>query len=229
MPSLLPRSTIAKKLVNGVTGLLLFLFIIFHLSANLLLLANDPDLFNSWVHFLRGFGPLVDAAEIGLGLVFLYHAIAGLMVYFGKRAARKQRYAAAGSAGKPSKKTLASRTMAVTGIVLLAFLVWHVASFRFGPGEAQGYVTTLPDGEEVHDLYRVVVEAFSNLWVVGAYVAVMLLLGFHLRHGFWSMFQTLGAYHPRWTALFYSLGIAVGLVFAVGFLIIPIWVYVSYA
>ncbi len=222
--ALFPRSSIAKKWLNGLTGLGLFVFMAIHLSENLLLLANDPMLFNGWAHFLRKFGPLLYLIEVGLLLFFLGHIFSALSVYFDKRKARPSRYAVQGNAGGASRKTASSVTMIFTGLVLLAFVVWHVLTFRFGPGIAQGYVAIL-DGEQVIDIHRLVVEFFSNSINVAIYVGVMVFFGFHMRHGFWSMFQSLGAHHPRYTPALYSLGVLVGLLFALGFIVIPIWVY----
>lgn len=226
MSSLLPRSSVAKKIINGVMGLALILFILFHLSANLLLLANDPDLFNRWVHFLEGFGPLTRLAEVGLLVFFVLHIYSAVMVTIDNLRARPVGYRTRGSAGNPSRKTASSQTMVISGLLLLAFLVWHVWVFRFGPGLESGYVALI-DGEAIRDLHRLVVEYFADLWNVTLYVAVMVFLGFHLRHGFWSMFQTLGAFHPRYTPFFFGVGAVVGLVLAVGFIVIPIWVYTT--
>jgi succinate dehydrogenase / fumarate reductase, cytochrome b subunit len=95
-----------------------------------------------------------------------------------------------------------------------------VMTFRFGP-----YYTVTVDGVEMRDLHRLVVEVFRNPVNVALYVAVMVLLGLHLRHGFWSALQSLGAYHPRWTPLWYTGGAIVAALLAVGFIVIPVWVY----
>jgi succinate dehydrogenase / fumarate reductase cytochrome b subunit len=112
--------------------------------------------------------------------------------------------------------------MIYTGLVLLAFVIWHVYTFRFGP-----HYTVEVDGVAMRDLHKLVVEFFSNPWNVVAYVAVMVFLGVHLRHGFWSALQSLGAYHPRWTPIWYTGGLVVALALAVGFIVIPVWVYLS--
>ena len=118
--------------------------------------------------------------------------------------------------------------MVVTGLVLLIFVIVHLKMFKFGPGVEAEYVDvhlTEIHGEEVRDLYRLVEEKFSNVWTVIGYVAVMLLLGLHLRHGFWSAFQSLGIGYPRYAPLIYSVGIVFAIVMAVGFLLLPILIY----
>ncbi len=220
--SFIPRSSVAKKIVNAITGIGLFLFVIVHLSENLLLLTGNPGDFNRWAHFLFSLGPLLTVMELGLLAFFLVHIWSALVVYGDKLKARPSGYEVVRAAGGASRKTLSSQTMIYTGLVLLVFLVWHVATFRFGPE----YMTEI-DGVAVRDLHRLVVEFFSNPWNVVAYVAVMVFLGFHLRHGFWSALQSLGAYHPRWTPVWYTGGLVVALVLAVGFIVIPVWVYFS--
>ncbi|MCS6903584.1 MAG: succinate dehydrogenase cytochrome b subunit [Candidatus Bipolaricaulota bacterium] len=224
--ALWPRSSVAKKFFNGLTGLGLTLFIIVHLAGNLLLLTGNPDDFNRYAHKLESLGPLLWLAEIGLALFFVVHILSALTVYFDKQRARPTPYAVSGNAGGASRKTISSQTMIITGLVLLVFVPWHVASLKFGPGVEEGYVTVV-DGLLVRDLHSWVIEYFQNPVHVALYVLVMLLLGFHVRHGFWSMIQTLGAYHPRWTPLWYTGGLVFAVVMAVGFLVIPIWIYVN--
>lgn len=218
-------SSIGKKILSGVTGLGLCGFMVAHLAGNLLLLVGAEP-FNAYPHFLASLahGFFLPVAELGLAALFLAHATAGVRVFFDRRRARPQRNNKIGNAGGPSQKTLASRTMLVTGLVLLVFLVIHVWMFRLGPAESAGYVTTV-DGEQARDLYRLVIETFQNPAPVVAYTLVMLLLGFHLRHGFWSAFQSLGANNPKYMPLITTVGIAFALLMAVGFLIIPIYIY----
>lgn len=218
----LPRSSVAKKFLNAITGIGLFLFVVIHLSENLLLLTGNPDDYNRWTHFLKSFGPLLILIELGLAAFFLAHIWSALIVYRDKLKARPSGYSLYRSAGWTSRQTLSSQTMVYTGLVLLAFVIWHVITFRFGP-----YYETTVDGVTMRDLHKLVVEVFSNPVNVALYAAVMIFLGFHLRHGFWSALQSLGAYHPRWTPVWYSGGVLVALVLALGFIVIPLWVYFS--
>jgi succinate dehydrogenase / fumarate reductase cytochrome b subunit len=217
-------SSVAKKLLNGLTGLGLIVFVILHLGGNLTLLSPNPDTFNAYAHKLTGLGFLLYAAEIGLLLLFLAHIVSALAVWVQNRGARSERYHVSVSRGKPSRKSVSSVTMIYTGLILFAFVVWHVVTFRFGPGISDGYVTYI-NGEEARDLHRLVVEFFSNPINVVLYVAVMILLGFHLRHGFWSAFQSIGVNHPKYSPFIYALGIAAAFVLAIGFLILPVWLY----
>jgi succinate dehydrogenase / fumarate reductase cytochrome b subunit len=219
-------SSVGKKFLTGITGLALCAFIVEHLSGNLLLLHKDPEPFNKFAHFLHSFGKFLIGLEVGLAAVFIVHIIAGVRIAMGKEKARprEMRYRYTANAGTPSRKSWGSVSMVFTGMVLLGFLIVHLRMFKFGPGIEAGYVTEI-DGEQARDLYRLVEEKFQNLWIVIGYIAVMLLLGLHLRHGFWSAFQSLGMNHPRYTPVIYSAGILFAIVMAVGFLLLPIWIY----
>ncbi len=214
-------SSVGKKLLTGLTGLALMGFIVTHLLGNLNLFVGS-EAFNGYTEALHEFGALLVVAEIGLAALFVLHAVSAIQVWRDKRKARSVQNSLVATKGAPSKQTVFSRTMIITGSVLLAFLILHVAQFRFGLFGGLDYTTTI-DGKEVRDLYRLVVETFQNpLWVAG-YMAVMLLLGAHLRHGFWSSFQSLGLLDPRLRPLAYSAGAAFALVIALGFFVMPIY------
>ena len=215
-------STVGRKYVMGLSGLALVAFIVIHLAGNLTLFFG-AEAFNSYVLKLESLGPLIRLAELGLMAVFVFHIIFALSVTAQNKAARKNRYAVKGNAGKPSRKSLASQSMIYTGLVLLVFLVAHIWMFRFATRFNPQHVTL--HGSEVINLYKPVVMAFKNIWIVLGYSAVMILLGLHIRHGFWSAFQSLGAWHPRYTPVIYTLGVLLAVVLALGFLVLPGWVY----
>lgn len=213
-------SQVGRKILTGITGVLLVLFVIAHLIGNLQLLDPDPEPFNAYGALLHGTGILLYLVEIGLAVVILLHAFIGISIWLRRRKARKNGYVESRSKGGASKQSVASRTMAITGTVLLIFLVIHIIQFRFGPD-----VRAVVDGESVHDLHLLVEQTFSHLGWVIFYVGVMLLLGFHLRHGIWSALQSLGAMKPRWSRGIYSLALVLGILIAVGFIILPVIIY----
>lgn len=217
--STIVTSTVGRKFLNGLTGFFLCLFITVHLLGNLLIVFN-PEGFNVYAHTLESLGEILIAVEIGLVLVFLIHAITAVSVWWNKLSARPDKYRMVKSVGYPSRQTISSRTMIYTGIILGVFLVIHVIMFKYGP-----YYLTTHEGVQIRDLYKLVVEEFSKKWTVIAYEAVMILLGFHLRHGFWSAFQSLGMNHPKYSPIIYVLGIIFAIVIAVGFLAIPPYIY----
>jgi succinate dehydrogenase / fumarate reductase, cytochrome b subunit len=218
-------SSVGKKLITGLTGVLLVGFVVMHLLGNLTLLVGG-DAFNEYADFLAklGHGKLLTVAELGLVVIFGSHIVSGVSVALRRQKARPEGYQYHGNAGGVSKKSASSQSMIYTGTVLAIFLIVHVWQFRLGPV----YETTL-HGEKVRDLYKLVVETFSNGAWVGFYVAVMLMLGFHLRHGFWSMFQSLGLTNKRLLPVLVPLGVAVAVLLAVGFLSLPVYLNMTAA
>ncbi|MFQ5674679.1 MAG: succinate dehydrogenase cytochrome b subunit [bacterium] len=214
------RSSVGKKVVMALTGLAMVIFLIEHLSGNLLLFSRNPDPYNEYSHFLISFGWLLIVAEIILIAILLAHVFSAISITVGKHKARPIGYGKTGNAGGASKKTLASRTMIWTGLVTFAFLAIHLKTFKFGP-----QYSTRVGGVDIRDLHTLVWEVFRDPVYVVWYVGALFFLGFHLRHGFWSAFQSLGVNHPRYTPLIYSIGILVAVVISVGFLGIPLWIY----
>jgi succinate dehydrogenase / fumarate reductase, cytochrome b subunit len=214
-------SPVGKKVLTGITGLGLTLFVLMHVSGNLSYFKSS-DAYNAYSHFLLSLGPLLYAVELGLVAFFVIHAVLGIRIYLGKRRARPQGYKAYASKGKPSMQTLSSRSMIVTGILLLLFLVIHIKTFKYGT-----YYETVVDGVPMRDIARLLTETFQSPLYTFGYVAIMLLLGVHLRHGFWSAFQSLGAMNPRLTPVVYGLGVVIAFLIAFGFLVLPLWIFFS--
>jgi succinate dehydrogenase / fumarate reductase cytochrome b subunit len=219
-------STLGRKYLMGASGMALVLFLVVHLLGNLTLYAKSGDAINAYAAKLESLGVGLVVLEVGLVAVILLHIVTAFQVTFTSKVARPIGYDSPKSKGGPTKNSVGSRNMIVTGIVLMVFLVIHVTQFRFGPDEAEGYTATV-DGLMVHDIYRVVVETFVQPKWVAFYVACMGFLGFHLRHGYWSAFQSLGLINPRWSKPIYLLGLLIALLLAFGFLFIPIYIYVT--
>ena len=217
-------SSVARKFINGLTGLALSGFIILHLAGNFALLTGEAEKFNEYSHFLLGLGALIYTAEAILVAFFVFHIITAITVWWGKQMARPDGYKKTGAAGEPSKKSFSSKTMIYTGIIVLIFTVIHIKTFKYGPGIDEGYVMMI-DGEPIRDLFRLAVDVFSKPVYVIWYVFSMIVLGFHLRHGAWSMFQSLGLNRTRVSNVLYWLALVFAIVMAFGFLIIPIVLY----
>ena len=209
----------------ALSGLGLFVFIVVHLLGNLSFFAGQ-DAFNSYSHKLTSLGPLLYLVEIGLITIFIFHVLFAVSTYRDNTQARKVKYETVKNAGPPSLKTISSRSMFYTGIVIFVFVIIHLKTFKYGPSFEDGYLFTNESGE-IRDLYRLVVEIFKKPLYVIVYVSVMIILGYHLRHGFWSAFQSLGTMHPRYTKLIYGLGVALALVIAIGFLVLPLYVFLG--
>ena len=214
-------SSVGKKVITGITGLALFAFVCVHLIGNLTLFIG-PGAFNSYAYFLETalHGWLIYAFEVGMIALFAFHMLSAIWVaWIDKRRARPEGYRLSKNAGGKSRKTLSSRTMIYTGLILIVFVVLHVKMFKF----ADHPLIAQPDGHHMKDLYAVVVDAFSQPVVTILYVVVMIVLGFHLRHGVWSALQSLGWTNNRWLPLFTGASLLFGVVLALGFLIMPLY------
>ena len=209
-------------MIMALAGLFWFLFLLAHLLGNLTIFAG-PDALNGYAHKLEGLKALVIAAELFLALALIFHAMYGMIVWWEKWKARPQKYAMYRSKGKPSYQTTSSRTMLYTGIIIFIFVVIHLLNFKFGRFE-----TTTIDGQEVRDLFVLVKEVFNQPLYLIFYEVVMILLGFHLRHAFWSAFQSLGWGNQKYTPMLYKLGVLLAIIIAAGFFTIPIYVYLKY-
>ncbi len=216
-------SSVGKKLLTGLTGFLLMGFIIAHLLGNFTLLIG-PEAFNHYAHFLETafHGWLVYIFEAGIIVIFLVHMASAVTVAVtDKLKARPVSYEKKEDAGGASRMTLSSKSMIYTGVLLVLFVIMHVKSFKFGGAPM------IPDGHggEIKDLYSVVDAAFSKPLLTSVYVVVMLMLGLHLRHGFWSAFQSLGLTRKSTLPLLEKLAVVFAVLMAFSFLIIPIIMY----
>lgn len=209
-------SSVGTKLLIGITGLLLVAYLILHLVGNLGVLAGR-ETFNHYAHTLIS-NPLVVPAEIALLLVFLVHIYKTVVMWTRNRAARPIAYEKKAWAGYTSRKSVSSTTMIWTGLVTLGFVVVHLAQMKFGAWYQIG-------DPPIRDLYRTELEVFASPIWVAVYVACMILVGFHLRHGISSALQSLGADHPVYTKRLVLFGTILAILIGGGFAIIPIWVY----
>ena len=209
-------SSVGTKLLIGLTGLFLVAFLAFHLFGNLLLFLG-PEKYNEHAHALIS-NPLVIPAELGLVALFLLHAIKAALNFVDNRAARRTSYETKTWARGPSRKSWASTTMIVSGIIVFLFVPLHLVTFKYGPD----YASTEAG---VRDLYRLLIEVFQSPFYVTYYVLSMIIVGLHLRHGIWSSLQSLGLIPDRWTrivaAACYGLALAIG----AGYVLIPLYIF----
>ena len=213
-------STVGTKILIAITGLAMFVFLIAHMAANLLLFVG-PDAYNGYSHALIS-NPAIYLAEAVLVGVFAVHVFKAATNWFANRSARPQAYVKKEWAGHTSRKTVASTSMIYTGVVIFVFTLLHLVTFKFGPW----YETTL-HGQPVRDLYRLVVEVFQRPAYVVGYTVVMALVLLHLRHGVSSAFQSLGWSHPRYNRLIVGAGYAFAVLIGVGFALPPIWIFLT--
>jgi len=213
-------SSVGTKVLIGITGFALFLYLVIHIAGNLLVFFG-PAVFNQYAYMMEERNPLLPAIELLLLAVFLVHIYKTVRMFLSNQSARPVRYAQKKPAGRPSRKSLASSTMIVSGLWLLAFLIVHVKAFRFSP--------TYPWGDGGRDLYRQEMENLSNPFVAGFYVLSMIVVGSHLWHGISSAVQSLGLDHPRWTPRVLTAGKLFAVAIAGGFIVIAVWVYLRQA
>lgn len=219
-------SSVGAKQVMAVTGLILWLYILGHITGNLQVFLGR-DAFNSYAAFMQGTKPLLWGSRIVVFLSIALHAWAGIRVTRLNREARPHRYA-------HERATLAStpmsRTMIASGVVLLVFFVFHIQHFTVhGVGNATFAEETLASGETRPDAWLMVYSAFKRPLMVVFYVVGMFFLFAHLAHGTVSLLQSLG-----WYRAFRSVGVkracwAVTIAIAVGAMAIPVVIYLGWA
>jgi len=204
------ESTNGKKVIMGATGFILFAFIVGHMLGNMQIYAG-ADKFNSYGHFLHGVPELLWIVRIGLLAAVGLHIWASVGLALRKTKARPVGYAKR----QNTVSSYASRTMYWSGPILLAFVIYHILHLTAGvvhPG------SSFQEG----DVYANTVGGFQVWYVSAWYIFSMILLGLHLRHGFWSMFQSLGINHPRHTPILQKAAIAFAIIVTAGFISIPV-------
>jgi len=212
-------SSVGTKLLIGLTGLLLFLYLILHLAGNALIFAG-PDIFNTYSHRLIS-NPLIVPIEIALLVVFLLHVYKAVTNYVANRRARPIGYDQKRFAGHTSRKSFASSTMIWSGLIVFLFIIVHVKQFKYG-----AWYQTVSD-DPIRDLARTEYEVFAQPAWVAFYVIATLLVGLHLRHGISSGFQSIGFDHPVYTRRLTQWGVAFAILIGAGLAIIPIWVFLT--
>lgn len=211
------RTSIGKKYIMGVSGLIWAGFVLGHMLGNMTIFIS-PDMYNAYGHAIVTSGILIPT-EILLVAALVTHVAMGIWLTVENRAARgPQRYAVTPKGEKGG--SLASRTMAAQGSIILAFIILHLITFKYGTH----YETTV-NGVVMRDLARLMVEVFKNEVYVGWYVVSLVLLGFHLRHGVSSIFQSFGFKNDFYGPKIKAVSIAYALIVALGFLSQPIYVY----
>lgn len=209
-------STVGKKYLMGISGLVWAGFVLGHMAGNLLMFVS-ADAYNAYGHALTS-GKAIYAIEAVLILALLTHVYCAISLTIQNRASKGTRYAVSASGEK--RVSLASRTMAVQGSLILAFIILHIATFKYGTH----YETTV-DGVVIRDLHKLLVEVFHQPGYIFWYVICLILLGFHLSHGVKSSFQSLGLMNGSYRELLHKVSIGYAVIVAVGFIAQPIYVF----
>ena len=212
-------STIGRKQLVAITGLIWTLFVLGHMAGNLLIFAG-PEMYNKYGHAIVSNKPLLLAAESTLVLALITHVFLTIWITKQNRQSRPQGYAVSPSGEK--KASMASRTMIFQGSIILVFIILHLITFKYGT-----YYSVTYNGVEMRDLHRLMVEVFDQPAYVIWYVVALLCLFTHLSHGVTSVFQTWGLNHPQFNRLVTNCGYAYAVIVTLGFLAQPLYIFLQ--
>jgi succinate dehydrogenase / fumarate reductase cytochrome b subunit len=207
-------SSIGRKAVVAVTGLFMVLFVVTHLLGNSTIFAG-PDGINAYAEKLHGLGPFVLVFRVFMAAMLVLHVIFAILLTLENRAANPGKYAVK----KMLKATFASETMIWTGLLLLAFIVYHLLQFtlRVTPDVVLG-----TDAKNRFDVFTMVFSSFKVTPIALVYVAAMVTLFLHLSHGIQSIFQTFGLNNDKTLPQFGAFGKVLSALFLVGYSAIPV-------
>lgn len=205
---LLWQNSVGKKALMAVTGIILALYVLAHLIGNLQIYAGAEKI-DAYAKFLHSNPGMLWFARIVLLAAVLTHATAGVLLWLEKQKARPVAYFDRANV----QSSAASRTMIWSGIVILGFVVFHVFNLTLG--------AAIPGYEEVRPSVNVPA-AFRVGWAAAIYIVAMVGVGFHLWHGLYSLFQSLGFRHPRYTPFIRSAAALLATLVALGNISIPV-------
>ena len=200
-------SSVGKKLMMAVTGIGFLFFLCAHLIGNLTLYGGS-DAFNGYAERLHSLGGLLAVFNLGLIFLAVIHISTGLVLFVQNLQARPTRYQVDRRAGG---RTTSSVTMPYTGILILCFVIFHLINFTF----VDKSNTTI---------YEIVSSAFASPLYVVIYIMAVIIVALHVRHGLWSAFQTIGANHPKYMPAMMIASLLFGLIVAMGFGVLPIYI-----
>ena len=214
------KSSIGKKFMMALTGSFLLIFLIVHLIGNITLFFG-PEAFNGYVETLDIIKPLIRIIEVVLLAAFILHIYNGLVLWLenkrtqGGNFVRKYKVNASGD-----NSSFSSRTSFITGSIIFIFLVLHLGTFfwRFNVHDPEGLANT-------HQYFDIVTGFFTIWWYVVLYIIAVLLLGYHLNHGFQSAFQTFGWNHKKYFPIIKICGTIYALIMTLGFVSMPIYFF----
>jgi succinate dehydrogenase / fumarate reductase cytochrome b subunit len=210
------QSTNGKKVVMAVTGCLMFLFVIGHMLGNLQIF-EGPARINAYGHLLHNLGELLWIFRGTMLLAIVLHITATVQLALRSQQARPIGY----SRKEAINSSYASRTMYWSGPIVLAFIIFHLLQFT------AGYIH--PGSQFIEgDVYHNVVAGFQVWWVSVWYIFAVSLLGLHLSHGIWSMFQSVGLAHKRHTQLLKTAAGAIATLIVLGYISIPISIMLGF-
>jgi len=218
-------SSVGKKFVMGLTGVFLILFLIVHVCVNACIWAMDGgQMFNLAAHFL-GTTVVMRTLEIGLFAGFILHIVQAYVLEQQNRKKRSVGYQV--PMGNKGSKWY-SRYMGWLGTFVLLFLVIHIKNFWIPSRFLEMPEVSYPPGVEVHDLFSLMKDTFTNIWLVVIYLIGCLALAYHLMHGFQSAFRSLGVSNGRYLKLINGIGVGFAIIVPLAFAMMPISMYFNW-
>ena len=220
------NSSIGSKLLVALTGIGLVLFVAQHVVSNMIGVFGGQDALNSYAAYMKADPLFLWTARSLILVALLVHVFLTLRLTLQNRAARPEKY----GRYKRREKGISSRLMALSGLTLLAFIIYHLMHFTIGGTHPEHFhmLETLPDGSTRHDVYSMLVLGFQQVPVSVGYILAMFLLAVHLSHGVTSLFQTLGLSHPKWDPLIKWAGPVTAAAIALGFISMPVAVLIGF-
>jgi len=219
------RTSVAKKQIVAVTGLVGVGFIIGHLAGNSLIFLG-PEAFNGYAEMLRAVPELLWMARAALIAAFVIHVYFTIALTLENRAARTGRYAVSATHGETN---FAKKTMIYTGLVVFFFLFLHLTDFTFPDKSGPNSVLAGADGEASYAIYGLVWNSFAkNIFRSVFYILAVCCVGLHLSHGIQSLFQTIGFFNDRYTPVIRKASNVLGALIAIGFSLIPLYIIVRH-
>jgi len=220
------QSSLGKKFIMAVSGFVLFLFVLGHLAGNLQIFLG-PEAINRYGHFLQSNPELIWPARVVLLALVGLHIWAAVKLSAENKAARPVAY----DRYEPLGSTHASRTMLMSGLIILVFVIYHILHYTVQVKSinltGQNFLQ-LTDREKRHDIFKMMVLGFSNGWVSGFYILGMALLCLHLSHGVSSMFQSLGWKSRAYGPILDRLAQALAVLIFLGYSSIPVAILLGY-
>lgn len=206
----------------GLTGIFLISFLVVHVGINSCIWAMDGgEMFNKAAHFM-GATVVIRILEVGLFIGFFIHIIQGLVLEFQNRSKRKIGYQV--PMGNKGSKWY-SRSMGLLGTIILFFLIVHWKQFWIPSRFTDLSEVSYESGGPVHDLFSLMKDTFSQLWVVILYVVACISLAYHLLHGFQSAWRSLGLSNNRYLRLINAIGVGFSIIVPLAFAMMPVSMY----
>jgi len=217
------NSSIGKKFMMALTGSFLLIFLIVHLIGNITLFFG-PSAFNGYVKTLDVIKPVIRVIEVVLLTAFILHIYNGIILWIENKQSQGGKFIGKYRINASKQNSsFSSRTSFVTGSIVFIFLVLHLGTFfwRFNVYDPESLANT-------HRYFDIVTGFFAIWWYVILYVIAVLLLGFHLNHGFQSAFQTFGWNHKKYFPIVERIGTIYATIMALGFASMPIYFFFFY-